>query len=316
MVNFFDRLYSKITNKNKHLQKIRFYSFQRFLIRKAANITLPLYFILTAQNRKHRLSDLRNHKKKVVVSLTSFPARINKLWLVVETILRQTYKPDMIILWLSKEQFSSIDSLPKRLLKQRGRGLSIELVTDDLRSHKKYFYSFQRYPNDIIITLDDDIFYNSKIIEYLVLTNKKYPDCIVCNFASIIRHKNQEILPYNEWNVIDEKFGPTKKLIPIGAGGILYPPNSMYKDVLNDTLFKKYCFFADDIWLNIMSRLNNTLIVKTDYFSYYLPVLYKFNTKLTTLNVLQGLNNEQLQKTRNYYISNHNVDPFFDLLHE
>ena len=36
--------------------------------------------------------------------------------------------------------------------------LEIIFVEEDLRSHKKYYYAFKEYQNDIIITIDDDIF--------------------------------------------------------------------------------------------------------------------------------------------------------------
>ena len=153
MVNVFDKLYSSIENKNTILQKIKFYSLLRFSIRVIANIIIPIYFTCTKHNKKYRLKNVETEGNRIIVSLTSFPARINNLWLVIETIFRQTVKPDMIILWLSKEQFSNIDSLPKRLLKQRERGLKIELRDGDLRSHKKYYYTVQEYPNDIMITI-------------------------------------------------------------------------------------------------------------------------------------------------------------------
>lgn len=310
MVNTFDKLYTRIENKNSLLVKLKYYSLLRFTIRKLANILLPVYFNFTSENTKYRLTTNTENRTRVIVSLTSFPARINNIWLVIETILRQKTKPDMIILWLSKEQFSSLESLPKKLLKQRERGLVIEFVDDDLRSHKKYFYSFQRFPNDIVITVDDDIFYNSNILNELLTAYKKHPNCIICNLALKVRYDKKEILPYNNWELIRNETVPSSQLTPIGAGGILYPPNSMYKDIFNIETFKKYCFLADDIWLNIMSRLNKTSIVKTGYCSTYLPVLNKSNTTLTEINVTGGLNDKQINETRNYYISSYGLDPY------
>lgn len=54
-------------------------------------------------------------EKKIVVSLTSFPARIKKVHIVIESLLNQTIKPDKIILWLSKEQFEHYYVLPSKL---------------------------------------------------------------------------------------------------------------------------------------------------------------------------------------------------------
>lgn len=78
---------------------------------------------------------VKKREQKIIVSLTSFPKRIDTLWITIETLLRQSMKPDEIILWLAEEQFNGIDSLPKALLEQQKRGLTIRFC-DDLRSHK------------------------------------------------------------------------------------------------------------------------------------------------------------------------------------
>ena len=46
-----------------------------------------------------------NRKEKIIVSLTSFPGRINEVWICIESLMRQTFKPDAIELWLSLKQF-------------------------------------------------------------------------------------------------------------------------------------------------------------------------------------------------------------------
>ena len=55
-------------------------------------------------------------KENIIVSLTSYPKRIGTVWLTIETLLRQSVKPDEIILWLAQEQFKSIDVLPRELI--------------------------------------------------------------------------------------------------------------------------------------------------------------------------------------------------------
>lgn len=73
---------------------------------------------------------------KIIVSLTSFPARINNVWLVVECMLRQTVHADKIILWLSKDQFPSDDCIPFSLKKRISDVFEIRMVSGDIRSHK------------------------------------------------------------------------------------------------------------------------------------------------------------------------------------
>jgi hypothetical protein len=55
MIDFFDKLYSSIISKNAFLDKIRFYSLLRVVIRTTANIILPVYFKLTSNNPHYAL---------------------------------------------------------------------------------------------------------------------------------------------------------------------------------------------------------------------------------------------------------------------
>src|SRR5690606_7617272 len=73
------------------------------------------------------------------ISITSFPARIEEVNYTIETLFLQTVKADSITLYLSLDQFPD-KNIPEALSLQEKRGLNIEFVDDDLRSHKKYYY--------------------------------------------------------------------------------------------------------------------------------------------------------------------------------
>ena len=309
MVNFFDKLYSSIISKNVFFDKIRFYSLLRFLTRRMANTVLPLYFRLTANSPRYALHKTEKTNGRLIVSLTSFPARIDRLWLVIETLLRQTYKPDMVILWLSKEQFPQLETLPTSLLNLQKRGLQIELREGDLRSHKKYYYTLESYPNDIMVTVDDDVFYNSHLLAYLVESANAFPDAICCTNSKIITFAHNELLPYNQWNIKKKYLIPTYDTIPIGIGGVLYPVGALDRNVLDKDVFMNYCPNADDIWLKAMGLINHRKAVQTIYKAAYLPVLSKKNDTLCLTNS-QGGNDKQIQAIRAYLIQKFGQDPF------
>lgn len=270
---------------------------------------MPIYYFLTRNNVNHRLRDDKN-EIQIIVSLTSFPNRINRLWIVIETIMRQTLKPDKIILWLSKEQFSSFDSLPKKLRSQCLRGLEIRLVDGDIRSHKKYFYTLKEFPCCNMITIDDDIFYRSNMIEDLITYSVKYPFCIISQYSSEISWTDFKLDPYFLWkkNVIEKE--PNFTTFFGSGGGTLFPPNSLFLGILNKDLFMELAPTADDIWLNAMSRLNNTKVVATKYYSNNIPVLNFNNITLESINNGNNQNDIQINSVRNFYIKNINIDPF------
>lgn len=249
--------------------------------------------------------------QNIIVSLTSFPARINTVWLTIETILRQTIKPKHIILWLSRDQFPSKSYLPPNLICLEKRGLKIELVEGDLKSHKKYYYSFIEYPDDYIITIDDDVFYNTKLIEFLWYAHLNYPDCICCNESHFISFtEDKQLRPYKTWlHNFNFDLLPSKLLCPIGIGGVLYPPHSLSKLVTQTDIFMQCCPRADDLWLKAMSLIANRKVVQTSYHSMFMPVKISHNTTLSSSNISSG-NDIQLQSLRDVLVDKINLDPF------
>lgn len=311
LVDFFDRLYSSIIGRNVFLNKIRFYSVLRFSVRQMANVILPVYLKMTRNNPAYQLEKLSQKKKgRIIVSITSFPVRIDKVWLTIETILRQTKKPDMIILWLSKEQFPTKEILPRTLLAQEQRGLRIELRDGDLRSHKKYYYTLTEYPDDCLLTMDDDIFYPTYAIEKLYSYHEKYPEYIISNYSFRIKYAGKDPMLYSEWenNVKESAVG--YDLFFGTGGGTLFPIGSLADEALNESVALKICRTADDVWLNGMCRLKKKKIVKTDYFSMILPVLIKNDLRLARENVDRTGNDCQIKELRRYCVEMYGIDPF------
>ena len=64
----------------------------------------------------------------VIISFTSFPARINDVWKVVESLKNQSILPAKIILWLSKEQFPDGSGIPASLKDREGDIFEIRIV--------------------------------------------------------------------------------------------------------------------------------------------------------------------------------------------
>ena len=80
----------------------------------------------------------------VVVSLTSYPPRIDNLLPMLETLFVQTRKADKIVLWLAETEFPRREGdLPQYLMElAQQEKITIEWCYD-LKPHKKYFYALQ-----------------------------------------------------------------------------------------------------------------------------------------------------------------------------
>ena len=183
----------------------------------------------------------------IIVSLTSFPERINTVWLTIVTLLSQTLKPKKVVLWLAKSQFKEI-KIPNNLKRLEQYGLEIKWC-DDLKPHKKYYYAMQEYPDSFIVIADDDIFYPENHIEILWNGYLKHQDCIIANKTHHIEFSNNgTFMEYNTWpdEIIDN---PSYLLMPVGCGGVLYPPNMLPKITFNKKYIKDNVLYTDDLWL-------------------------------------------------------------------
>lgn len=313
MIDFFEGLYNSIRSNNKLLERFRLLSALRFALRSIINVYIPIYFLLTNRKKQFTLHLKTDTEVRIIVTLTSFPLRINRIWLVIETILRQTKKPDKIVLWLSKEQFQSCDILPKRLLKQMRRGLEIILVDGDLRSHKKYYYALKKYPDDILITIDDDIFYRPKMIEELYNRWKLYPKSIVGQRCLDIGFQNNSITSYLNWKTsVPFNLKPTYSIFYCSGAGTLFPPHSLYKDVLNEKQFLSLTPYADDVWLNSMSQIQGTSVTKIACNPTILPIINFNDITLSSRNLNENQNDLQINNLVCYYVKLLGINPFLN----
>ncbi|RKE77102.1 glycosyltransferase [Chryseobacterium sp. AG363] len=302
LIDYIDRTYSSLRKISKAQ------SLARFSIRKFSNFVFPIYL----KNTKKEVVLPEKLPENIIVSLTTFPGRISKLWMVVECMLRQSLLPNKIVLYLAKDQFpNELKDIPDNLLGYYNKKqLEIRFVDEDLRSHKKYYYAFKEYQNDVIITIDDDIFYPSNIIKDLMDLHKKYPDTICCHRAhKVIRNDDNTISKYSKWKKVFGNCGPTFDLFHTSGGGTLYKSNFFSEEVVNKDAFVSLCFMADDVWLNIMAQLNRTKTVKSNYFSNLIPIENKNSLfKLSQENVADGGNDKQLQNLiQNYNINNYEI---------
>lgn len=268
--------------------------------------TVPKYLKISSKDQANGLTE-EKRKETYIVSLTSFPARIDEIWITIETILRQSFKPDKIILWLGEKQFKN-RKLPDSLVKLCDRGLLIKFV-EDVRSHTKYYYAIQQFPYANIITLDDDEYYPEDVLENLLALHSKFPFAICANRAHRITFNSQgAIMPYRKWkhNFKDIRI-PSHQLLLTGVGGVLYPPNSLHIDVFKKEVFKEICFMADDVWLTVMSYRKGTKIVTNNkYNKDFITVSKTQKENLVNINVFDGGNDIQFNHVCDYYSVNFN----------
>jgi glycosyltransferase involved in cell wall biosynthesis len=202
---------------------------------------------------------------QIIISLTSHPARINAVHIAISSLLTQDLKADKVILWLAESQFPNREKdLPENLLRLQQFGLSIEWC-EDLKSYKKLIPTLKAYPEDIIITTDDDIFYDNQLVADLYNSYLKYPNEIHVRRACNAYIKNNTIccdkFPLERYLKSDELYKKAKFSNQLMSGsGCLFPPHSLFKDVVNSEIFLNTISTHDDIYFWAMAVLNETPI--------------------------------------------------------
>ncbi len=200
-------------------------------------------------------------ERKLIVSLTSFPERMYDIHYCIYSLLNQNLKPDEVILWLATEQFPNKENdIPPKVIALKEKGLTIKWC-ENLYSYKKLIPVWKEYQNAIIITADDDIFYPKNWLEILYKSYLTHPNTIVCHRAHRLKFdRNKNILPYKKWKKKIKGPNLSYQNFFTGAGGVLYPPNSLNENLCDVKQFTKLAPHGDDIWFWAMALLNNTKI--------------------------------------------------------
>ncbi|WP_069592603.1 hypothetical protein [Methanosphaera sp. WGK6] len=216
----------------------------------------------------------------------------------IYSLLKQTLQADEVILWLSEKEFpDKDDNLPEDLKNMKNKGLTIK-YTSSTRSHKKLIPSLKQYPQSIIITADDDIYYPSDWLETLYHEHEKDKNSIIAHRCKKITLIDNKLSDYNTWTLIENMEPASYTNFFTTGGGVLFPPNSLDNRVFDETLCDKLCPYADDIWFWTMAILNKTKIVvpanNIHIITYTQPEIDVLNNKDSLWYYNKTKNNEQI----------------------
>ena len=130
------------------------------------------------QYSNRRKYNKKNNNERLIISMTSWKMRIENVPAVIESILRNTKLPDKIVINLSETEFhNKQDDLPDGLLKLvTNENIEINWVYENQKAFKKIIPTMQKYPNDLILAIDDDYLYPTDFIETFIEAHKKHPN--------------------------------------------------------------------------------------------------------------------------------------------
>ena len=192
--------------------------------------------------------------KQFVISMTSYGKRLyKKAPFALASIFHQSEKPDRIVLWLAHGT-----KIPKRINRLISKGLEVKFC-EDIGSKKKIIPAVKEFPHDVIITADDDSYYPQEWFGLLKDAHLESPHKIFCHLASeILLSEDKIVQPMLDWRGPIQVVEYSKRIYPVGVGGILYPPNSFNDELFNKEMFQKVSPTSEDAWSWAMSRYAGT----------------------------------------------------------
>lgn len=243
---------------------------------------------------------------RIIVSMTSYGRRISSsvVYYSLVSALRQSVLPDKVILWIDKTNWTE-ENLPQKLKSLIPKGVEYKFCKD-IRSYTKLIPVLQEYPNDIIITFDDDIIYPRNTIQQLYDAYKKHPDAICCLNPLMVQVTDGIPRKYETWKEYPNDIEDSVMVFPCGVEGVLYPPHSLSEEVKDENLFKTLCPLADDIWFWFCGCRNNTkrIGIRKTRESYSFDAIYQYfhqGSALTHTNRFEHANDKQFKKLFEHY---------------
>ena len=201
----------------------------------------------------------------VIVSLTSTSKRLPVLRYTLLSLLDQNYKPDRIVLCLSKEPYlidDGVKVLPDWLQSMIEEG-DIEIRwCENTGPYRKLIPTYASADNkDWLVTCDDDVIYGPKWLSSLVQSGKAYPEAIVCGRA---RRPTKNLWKgrqsYINWPIVPPG-SMGKKLLPIGVAGVLYRKPLLDEATMRSDDFKEIAPKQDDLWFNFAREVRGKDVV-------------------------------------------------------
>ncbi len=233
-------------------------------------------------------------KQKVVISLTTIPSRINKIRPTLISLMDSTKRIDEIQINIPYKSLKGIKyKIPQWLSKLKN--VKIYRVSKDYGPATKLLPTLKREKkNTIIIVVDDDVIYGSKLVETYI---KEYikKKCALTTFGAFINNKltiQDENIPtflrYRSSKYVD---------LVMGHNSFLVTPKMFTSDVFDFSLAPKECKWVDDVWFSCWLNFNNIKI-------WSLGNTYK-TTPITNFETL--IDSESLCFTHNVNSNNNNI---------
>ena len=244
-----------------------------------------------------------------IASLTSYPMRLPYIAPCLESIFNQSIPLDKVLLYLSEEEITAKHNLIQQL-ERDFPALEIVFVKQNIKSHKKWFYSFQQHSDDNIILFDDDLLYPPDVVENLLEYHKLFPQYVISRRSHLItKALDNKISKYLDWVFEAPKTNPQLignprfDLFATTGAGTLFPKHfieNVPSELLDTENIMIMCPDADDLWLKFIQLQTNTPVVSSTTNQQVKEISNSQTQRLADYNKHNSGNDIQLQQSRSF----------------
>ncbi|ORY29709.1 hypothetical protein LY90DRAFT_512807 [Neocallimastix californiae] len=292
--------YNKVTKDKKRmfnlLKKKDNFVFQKYqnIIKEKAVISKEIinYYLNYKSNNTINNTTL-------IISMTSYPPRINGVFEIFISLLYQSANISsyQCFLTLAREEFINGEKdLPENLQKLINNGWVKLLWYHNILSHKKLIPVLQKYPENDILIVDDDIIRTYNFVEIFQKEHDKYPNYVICGIflyiydykLNIHRLNGPKGEKCNKMSAVPDIIFQTGRPAN-GAGGVLYPKHTFTdKRFFNETLFMNLSPTSDESWQYTFNIIENRILKQTstiiDFSVNFIEGSQKLKTSLYRIN--------------------------------
>ncbi|KAL6608587.1 nucleotide-diphospho-sugar transferase [Neocallimastix sp. 'constans'] len=243
---------------------------------------------------------LYKNQEKVIVSLTSYPARIKYVKIVLESLVNQSVPFSMyhIVLVLAIPEFPNKENdLPVDLVDFINKYpdlIEILWYERNIISHKRLIPTLKKYPNNPILICDDYIIRKKWWLKMFLEDHKIYPNDIIFGASNQYLTSEYKWESYKYLYIKTEvgKLNAIKNMIvntgkPMnGFGGILYPINIFTdKRFFDEDLFMKLSPSSDESWQWCFNIIENKTLRQSSKIYDYSKDIIKDSIDISLYNI-------------------------------
>lgn len=200
--------------------------------------------------------------------MTTIVRRKQRLLDNLPSLLNQSYPYDKLVINVD-DDLSNEECEWYENLKELDSRIEINKAEAKWRSCNKLLPTLKLYPDDIVITVDDDIFYPKNCIMQLVMEHVKHPECVIAHEINPIIMTDSYVTYLNSYDVMMKQVEWGKYL----SNCALFPPHTFDNTDLYDYDKMITCTQGthDELWFWIQSTINKVQTVGLNYVRTFEP---------------------------------------------